>query len=89
MSTKWVALTAGVLTSGALLYSFQHDIDNTTDHVRNKLYNSKNKLEASLPENLRDKVSYINYNSLLRMKNTYTYTCIHCIFHKINQDNFK
>jgi hypothetical protein len=57
--SKFLALTAGVVTSAGLLYHFKHDIEYNTDQIRKNLYNSQYKLETSLPSHLRKEVSYI------------------------------
>lgn len=62
--SKFLALTAGVVTSAALLYRFTYEIESNTDQIRKSLYNSQYRLEASLPSHLRNEVSYINSSKL-------------------------
>ncbi|RIA90609.1 hypothetical protein C1645_769551 [Glomus cerebriforme] len=52
--SKWLALSAGAITSAALLYRFQYDIEHSTNQILKSLHHNQNKLEASLPSNLRD-----------------------------------
>ncbi|GBB91595.1 hypothetical protein RclHR1_00190008 [Rhizophagus clarus] len=54
--SKFLALTAGVITSAALIYRFQHDIEYNTDQIRKNLYNNQYKLEKSLPSHLRSEI---------------------------------
>ncbi|RIB11800.1 hypothetical protein C2G38_2042377 [Gigaspora rosea] len=51
---KFIATLAGLLTSGALLYYFQNEIENNTSQIRSKLHKTKNQLEDSLPSQLKD-----------------------------------
>ncbi|CAG8705053.1 3043_t:CDS:2, partial [Gigaspora margarita] len=44
----------GLVTSGALLYYFQNEIENNTSQIRSKLHKTKNQLEDSLPSQLKD-----------------------------------
>ncbi|CAG8525059.1 9406_t:CDS:2 [Funneliformis mosseae] len=48
------ALSAGAVISAAMLYRFQHDIEQNTNQIRGKLHNTQLKLDSSLPGNLRD-----------------------------------
>ncbi|CAI2168731.1 11029_t:CDS:2 [Funneliformis geosporum] len=49
------ALSAGAVISAAMLYRFQHNIEQNTNQIVGKLHNTQIKLDSSLPGNLRDK----------------------------------
>ncbi|KAG9302668.1 hypothetical protein G9A89_007372 [Geosiphon pyriformis] len=51
---KWIAVATGFITSSALLYNFQHDIDSNTGEIRKRLRKSQVRLETALPGSWRN-----------------------------------
>ncbi|RHZ43718.1 hypothetical protein Glove_880g7 [Diversispora epigaea] len=54
--SNFIAVSVGFLTSSALLYRFQSDIENNTNQIRKKLYNSQKQLKAALPNYLNSEL---------------------------------
>lgn len=51
--SKLIACAVGLLTSSALFYRFQSDIENNTTQIQKTLYSTHKQLEGALPNYLK------------------------------------
>ncbi|CAG8551070.1 3513_t:CDS:2 [Acaulospora colombiana] len=68
--SKLVATTIGLITSAALLYNFQSDIESNTTQIRKMLHKSQSQLEAALPTHLKSD-HYVKHRLIPTFKSTW------------------